>query len=142
MWRDPILRSAVLCDIDGTVALRGDRSPYDTMRVSEDQPNDDVIAVLVALACHHKVAFMSGRDESCREDTGLWINRHIGIHGWELHMRPAGDRRRDSIVKAELFDKHIRGRFDVVAVLDDRQQVVDMWRELGLTCLQVAPGDF
>ena len=52
MWRDPILRSAVLCDIDGTVALRGDRSPYDTMRVSEDQPNDDVIDHTRAVSRH------------------------------------------------------------------------------------------
>ena len=140
--RDTMLRSTILCDIDGTVALMGDRSPYDTSQVGEDEPNHDVIGVLLALADHHHVVFMSGRDESCRADTEQWLRRHVGIHGWGLHMRPAGDRRRDSIVKAELFDQHIRGRFDVIAVLDDRQQVVDMWRELGLTCLQVAPGDF
>lgn len=61
---------------------------------------------------------------------------------YELHMRPAGDRRRDSIVKAELFDRHVRDQYRVLVVLDDRKQVVEMWRSLGLTCLQVAEGDF
>ena len=31
---------------------------------------------------------------------------------------------------------------DVYLVVDDRQKVVDMWRNLGLTVFQVAPGDF
>ena len=31
---------------------------------------------------------------------------------------------------------------DVLMTVDDRQRVVDMWRAEGLTCLQVAPGDF
>jgi hypothetical protein len=57
-------------------------------------------------------------------------------------MRPAGDMRKDAIVKRELFDRHVRDRYDVTCILDDRSQVVDMWRSLGLTCLQVAPGEF
>jgi hypothetical protein len=31
---------------------------------------------------------------------------------------------------------------NVAMVFDDRQQVVDMWRSNGLTCFQVADGDF
>jgi hypothetical protein len=58
-------------------------------------------------------------------------------------MRGHRDQRKDSIIKRELFDGHVRGRFYVEAVIDDRNQVVDMWRrELGLTCLQVDYGDF
>jgi len=57
-------------------------------------------------------------------------------------MRPTGDNRKDAIVKREIFDREIRDRYRILFVLDDRNQVVDMWRELGLTCLQVAPGDF
>jgi hypothetical protein len=50
--------------------------------------------------------------------------------------------RKDSVVKQELFDEHIRDIYDVVAVYDDRQQVVDMWRAMGIDCFQVAPGNF
>lgn len=57
-------------------------------------------------------------------------------------MRKSGDMRKDSIVKREMFDEHIRGRYNVNFVLDDRNQVVELWRSMGLTCLQVADGDF
>jgi hypothetical protein len=58
-------------------------------------------------------------------------------------MRAEKDNRKDSIIKRELFDKHIRDKYHVDFVLDDRDQVVRMWRrELGLTCLQVNYGNF
>jgi hypothetical protein len=57
-------------------------------------------------------------------------------------MRVAGDHRKDSIVKQEIFENHIDGMFDVQFVLDDRDQVVTMWRSLGLQCFQVAEGNF
>jgi hypothetical protein len=57
-------------------------------------------------------------------------------------MRPAGDSRRDAIVKQEIFDTEVRDRWRVVGVFDDRRQVVRMWRALGLTVFQVAEGDF
>ncbi|MFJ5071268.1 hypothetical protein ACIQC7_33105 [Kitasatospora sp. NPDC088556] len=57
-------------------------------------------------------------------------------------MRPTGDSRRDSIVKVEIFDAHVRDTYNVTCVLDDRTQVVQAWRAIGLTVLQVADGDF
>ena len=57
-------------------------------------------------------------------------------------MRKLDDKRRDDIVKKELFDENIRGRFNVKFVIDDRNRVVDMWRQIGLTCFQVEEGDF
>jgi hypothetical protein len=57
-------------------------------------------------------------------------------------MRPRGDSRRDSIVKQEIFSDHIRHRWRITGVFDDRQHVVRMWRSLGLTVFQVAEGDY
>ena len=57
-------------------------------------------------------------------------------------MRPEGNNEKDSIIKKRIYEDHIKGKFNVEFVLDDRNQVVEMWRELGLTCLQVAEGDF
>jgi len=136
----------VIVDIDGTVALRlgeNARSPFHFHRVGEDAPNPPVIAVVQALAqAGNKVVFLSGRDEVCRTDTLTWLKRHVGLADFELYMRKAGDQRRDSTVKRELFEAHLAHR-EVLCVIDDRDQVVRMWREeLGLTCLQVAYGDF
>jgi hypothetical protein len=54
----------------------------------------------------------------------------------------AADMRKDSVVKQELFERFVRDKYNISFILDDRQQVVDMWRGLGLTVFQVAEGDF
>lgn len=139
----PGFPDAIIVDIDGTYALRGDRFPYDETRVSEDTVNTPV-ADLVKLAAFEgdAVFFMSGRSERCRADTEQWIAVHYGTRYEDLLMRPRGDTRRDAVVKRELFDQHIRGKFRIRYVLDDRNQVVAMWRRMGLTVFQVADGDF
>jgi predicted kinase len=134
---------AVLVDIDGTVALKGARSPFDETRVHEDRPNVPVIEVVrQESAAGKRVIFMSGRTDACRAATEEWLRVHFGVPWEALHMRPAGDTRKDSVVKRELFDRHVRDRYDVRRVYDDRDQVVAMWRSLGLTCLAVAEGNF
>jgi hypothetical protein len=57
-------------------------------------------------------------------------------------MREEGSNERDSIVKHRMFEGNIRGKYFIEYILDDRNQVVEMWRNMGLTCLQVADGDF
>jgi hypothetical protein len=132
-----------MVDIDGTAALMCDRSPYDETRVHEDLPNGPVIAAVRAMhAAGHEVIFCSGRTEGCREATEKWLSDHVGIPYVGLYMRSVGDDRKDSIVKVELFDKHIRRFWDVVCVFDDRSQVVKAWRSLGLAVFAVAEGEF
>ena len=69
--------------------------------------------------------------DNCREDTlkRLEINE---IPCSELLMRKADDVRKDSIVKREMYEEHIKGKYNVKFVFDDRPQVVKTWRELGL----------
>lgn len=135
---------AVIVDVDGTVALNVGRHPFDWSRVSEDAPNRGVVAaVRHAFNSGIEIVFMSGREDVCARDTLLWIYEHVEIHSVTLLMREEGDYRKDSVVKRELYEKHVEPHYDVLYVIDDRQQVVDMWRdELGLTVLQCAPGAF
>ncbi|MEA9985656.1 AAA family ATPase [Subtercola sp. RTI3] len=132
---------AILCDIDGTIAHMGERSPYDWHKVGTDNPDKPVIDLLRRFN-DRVIILMSGRDEICRPETVEWLaTNKVPFH--HLFMRPANDSRKDNIIKRELFEKHVRTEFNVDLVLDDRNQVVDMWRnELGLVCLQVAEGDF
>jgi len=140
---DPSLPPAVLVDIDGTVALMGDRSPYDWGRVGFDAPNPAVIAAVRAMhAAGHAIVFCTGRDDEARAETEAWLDLFVGVPYEGLFMRPPGDNRKDAIVKREIFESDIRDRWRVVGVFDDRRQVVRMWRELGLTVFQVAEGDF
>lgn len=133
----------VLADIDGTTAKMSGRSPYDESRVGEDLPNPPVIETITALwEAGHRVVFMSGRSEACRAETEKWLFEHVPVPYDALHMRRASDRRRDWVVKAELFDRFVRERYNVTCVLDDRDQVVQMLRRIGLDVFQVGEGDF
>jgi predicted kinase len=133
----------VLVDIDGTVALMGNRSPYDMRRVGEDQPHEAVIAAVRAMhAAGHGIVYCTGRDESARWRTEMWLDQHVGVPYEALHMRAVDDARPDSVVKRDIFEREVRDRYHVVGVFDDRMHVVRMWRQLGLTVFQVAEGDF
>lgn len=133
-----------LVDIDGTLALRGDRGPFDWERVGEDRPNEPVIQLLEALdrTGLFQFLFLSGRSELCRDLTEQWLAEEVDVDYGRLFMREAGDNRPDQVVKQEIFDREIRERYNVVGVFDDRNKVVAMWRSLGLQVFQVADGDF
>lgn len=140
---DPGLPSAIMCDIDGTLALMGDRGPYDFGRCGEDALNASVRRALVSfrLANNDEIVLLSGRGEEFRQQTEEWLARHAVPYD-ELWMRPVGDTRRDDIVKAELFDAHLRHRYNVRVSLDDRDRVVALWRRMGLPTWQVNYGNF
>jgi predicted kinase len=140
------LPEAIIVDIDGTLAhiCEGGRSPYDYARVSEDL-FDDTIGELVTDWVEHGenryVLIVSGRD-SCYRETLAWLDLH-GVPYWDLLMRPPhardkyGGKLPDYRVKYDLFNRYIRGNFNVRFVLDDRLQVCEMWHKLGLTVLRV-----
>lgn len=141
---------AWIFDVDGTIAHMDDRrGPFEWHRVGEDRLDESVARIARIIASHEPeddnhpdvVIVLSGRDGSCRPQTEEWLRRH-GVHYDHLWMRAAGDMRKDSVIKIELFDRHIRDNFWVQAVFDDRDQVVRMWRDMGVPCYQVAPGAF
>ena len=85
-----------------------------------------------------RVEFWTGRDEKYRKLTEDWIAQHLNYVDVSLRMRPLGDRRPDWEVKREMIKLH--GKPDIV--FEDRSQVVKMWREEGIRCLQVCDGDY
>ncbi|SIM48751.1 AAA family ATPase [Mycobacteroides abscessus] len=142
------LPTAIIVDIDGTVAHMDGRSPYDYTQVHTDTVDEQVRWLVNSMFRKGvMVLFVSGRDDSCRDETVKWLEYH-GILFDELHMRPTGakdgngNKLPDYRVKYDLFNANIRGKYNVRFVLDDRDQVVNLWRALGLKCLQVQPGDF
>ena len=137
--QDKSLPNAIIVDIDGTLAHMKERSPFDWGRVGEDEC-DEIIKSIVN-NYDNNIIVMSGRDGSCRDLTIKWLEDN-SIKYDLLLMRTKNDCRKDSIVKQELFDNNIKNKYYIEYVLDDRNQVVDMWRNMGLKCLQVQEGDF
>lgn len=137
-------RNAWMVDVDGTLALSHQRNPYDWRSADRDHPNPAVVTAVQALAAHPSVSAIiaiSGREERARSLTTSWLAEH-SIPVNELIMRADGDARADAVVKEELFRRFVKPRYLVCGVIDDRNRVVEMWRRLGLTCFQVADGDF
>lgn len=135
-------QKAIICDLDGTLALMCDRKPFDWHLVGGDAPNKPVIDLVKRYAIDHAVFIVSGRSDECRIQTVRWLRRHK-VPCMCLFMRKAGDYRKDAVVKLEIWQQQIMPMgYHITFALDDRNQSVEFWRSLGLTCLQVAPGDF
>ena len=145
---DAHLPHAYIFDIDGTLALMNGRGPYDYSKVHTDLPNVSVRDLLLRTSENFdrpKVIIMSGRDDNCREETMEWLDRVIffDMPEYELFMRKTGDKRPDWIVKHELFQEHVAGKYFIEGVFDDRDSVVYLWRnQLKLPTFQVADGAF
>lgn len=136
--------NTIICDIDGCAAHRCDRNWFEYDKVINDEPDFAVRNIVNAFYQKgYTVLFVSGREGTaiCKELTQRWLNEN-GFKHHALYMRKEGDFRRDSIVKQEIYEQHIKDKYVVEFVLDDRNQVCSMWREIGLKCLQVQPGDF
>jgi hypothetical protein len=136
-----------MVDIDGTVAIMAGRSPFDETRVHEDKPNHAVIEAVRAMhAAGYRVIFCSGRTDGCWEETFAWLANHVlpeqKIEALFMRRSKEDKGRKDSEVKIDLFNAHIRDNYDVLGVFDDRAQVVAAWRAIGLTVFAVAEGNF
>jgi predicted kinase len=137
------LPKAIICDLDGTLALMEHRNPFDASGSDEDKLNEPVANTLKALAKEsYRILLVSGREDRYSEPTLRFLEMHnIPYH--RLWMRPSKDYRKDAIIKQEIFDAEIKDKYYIEFVLDDRDQVVDMWRKkLKLTCFQVNYGNF
>jgi len=135
-------RDAIIVDLDGTLALF-EGSPYDR-DFSKDIRNEPVARFIRDMFWDdYDVIITSGRNDKFRKVTEDWLDYdNNNIPYTHLYMRKDGDFRKDSEIKLDIYNNHIKGKYNVYLVLDDRNQVVELWRSLGLTCWQVADGNF
>jgi len=143
--QDLSLSKCIICDLDGTLALHNRRNPFDFSKISTDKLNFQVKRILDY--CNYagvRIIYVSGRGEESRANTEEWLKTYGCWYekNQQLLMRPAKDFRSDSIIKTEIYEASIKDKYFVEFVLDDRDQVVKTWRDLGLLCLQVYYGDF
>jgi len=144
----------IIFDLDGTLALNkhrehfilGPNKDWDAffLACGNDAPNIPIIEINRALFERYIIWIYSGRGEIARAMTEAWLRQHGVVYNY-LRMRAIDDHTPDEVLKREWLAEDCPdavGAERVAMVFDDRDKVVKMWRDEGLTCLQVAPGDF
>ena len=138
----------IIVDVDGTVALMyGNRTPFEWDKVNSAKPNKWVIKLIQSFIMVNDdvhLIFLSGRSNECYDATHKWLTDYFPDNEFLLFMRPTEQLYEpDSKIKFELYNKNVRPHYEVLFVVDDRQQVVDMWRNVAaLPVAQVAAGNF
>lgn len=146
-------------DLDGTLALIEHRRHFVEGKVQrwdkfyaacvDDTPNPAVVTMFnLLLASGATVLIFSGRGSEVRTQTLEWLVKHTDLDMPTANrivlMRPEKDYTPDDKLKREWYEQVLNDddRKRLVAIFDDRDKVVKMWRGMGLTCFQVAPGAF
>jgi len=144
---------SIIFDIDGTLANIDHRrpilkkDPYNWegffAEMGEDKLNTPITDLYKELmkSEFYECIVVSARPERYRKITENWLIWN-GLEYKQLLLRPNDDARPDSQIKLEMLRILKKQNRKIAFVIDDRQSVVDMWRENGITCLQCADHDF
>jgi predicted kinase len=139
------LPNVIICDIDGTISMVKDRSPYDVSKAMNDEPNKHVKNLLKTYQYSewdYLIFYVTGRKEDFRELTMEWIRKN-DLPCDRLIMRKSDDNRPDSVVKKEIYHEIFEGKYNILFILEDRNRVVEMYRkDLGLPVFQVKEGNY
>jgi len=144
------MRNIIVFDLEGTLGLMSserikflnDRDWDNFYKLCDtDMPNQPIIDIYKAFwLSGRNLKIVTGRSDIVRDKTLRWLDKHgIYIKSENLHMRPHGDHRCDTELKKEMVAAFIN---DIYMVFEDRAAVVKMWRDMGITCLQVSEGNF
>lgn len=141
--QDKSLQPAIICDLDGTLCILNGRNPFDASTCENDLLNEPVLEILQTFKAKGvEIILLSGRTDNFKPQTIKWLEKY-DVEYDKLIMRKHKDMRKDAIIKKEIYDSAIKDKYFIKFVLDDRNQVVDMWRQdIGLPCMQVNYGDF
>lgn len=148
------MKKIVVVDIDGTIADCSERAEkylsykkdWDKFyeNCDKDKPIEEIIELVNVLSQHYAILFCTGRRQSTKEKTIKWIRKNTLLLSYDIVFRKDGDIRHDTVVKPKLLGDFLKQNpeLEVFLILEDRNSMVDKWRELGYRCLQVAPGNF
>jgi hypothetical protein len=143
----------VIFDMDGTLADASERQhylkkePQDWEGFIAEMHADAPIEVLVDLyreMCRsdfYGVVVLTGRPERYKKMTEEWMEKH-DLPLRPIYCKPDNDERHDLVFKRDAYQSFIAEGNEVAFVVEDRNSVVAMWREIGVVCLHCFDADF
>lgn len=143
MKQDETKPKAIIFDMDGSLIDIGSRSPYDANNCHlTDTPREMSVEIIKQMYnAEYKIIFCSGRMEKDRAHTKLSIEGCLPEIEYELFLRKDGDQRKDAIIKEEIFNEHIKNKYWIKAVFDDRISVCRLWFNMGLSLFRIGNPD-
>lgn len=149
---NPELPPCIIVDLDGTVALHQGRGPFEWDKIDTDKCDPRMKQLIERYILDGvNVIFLTGRNKTsiAYAKTFDWLAKYFPyyktdmntlkkFYKWDLIMRAEKDYRPATISKKELYEQYVEGKFNVLAVFDDSNRCVEMWRSLGLLTLQPA----
>lgn len=130
------MENAIIVDIDWTLAKHVARWPYEMDKLETYEVIEPIRVIIGNLLHEYRVVLMSGRSEEYRAKTERWLEKNkVGYHN--LLMRTTWDSRPDTEIKKELYNKYLKNKYNVVFAIDDRNRIVDQWRNMGIFTLDV-----
>lgn len=159
-WPQALKIPSVIFDLDGTLADSYHRMmPKEWWTTCTDEQRtewnergraDTVIEPVATLframgdAGYTRI-ILTARDQASRTPTVEWLQNNQLAPEF-LFLRPDSWKKqsgsRDPEMKRELYLEEIAPYHHVAFVVEDRTCCVEMWRQLGLTCLQNVKGDY
>lgn len=131
--------NCVLVDLDGTLTYALERPWYGKEAASKmfnDKANVGLVTLLRSLSEDVKIIIMSGRSEGDEAKASLnWLS-YWNIKSEQAIFRKEGDYRAGEIIKLENYNKYIKGKFNVLAAVEDDPKCVKMYQEQGIFILQ------
>lgn len=139
---DPNKPYCVVIDMDSTMCFNTNKRPWYGPGAAEgmeqDVENFGLCEMVNSLSKHYPIIVATGRDTTQEEVTKNWLKAH-NIEPKEYYFRKSGDHRKGVIVKKEQITK-ILEKYNILAIFEDSQPIVNMYREMGLTVLQPNKG--
>lgn len=139
-------KKAIICDLDNTLTDSKHRSylvegnPRQWDKFFELAKNDPIniwcLELINAMKKQdYEIIFVTGRPIHCMRDTIVWLkdkaNYDVAIY-FNLFMRKEGDRRKDHIIKEEIYEEFIKPHYEIIFAIDDKNNIVNMWKKHGI----------
>lgn len=134
--------NCVVIDMDSTMCFNMSKRPWygkgSTEMMLDDVPNVNMVKLLQIIHKYCPVIVCTGRDTSQKEVTKQWLAKY-DIFPTKIYMRQANDFRKGVEIKEELINQ-ILEEYNIIAIFEDSEPIVQKLRDMGLTVLQPNKG--